>query len=71
MGQVSPFAAVHSGLPGRNMALRLDARIDLAFKITWVKEKDDGGPTPKVSRQEFRPDMADTILIIDFHKGYY
>lgn len=49
----------------------LDAGIDLAFQITWVKEDDDGGLVPKVARHEFRPDMADVMLIIDFHKGQY
>ena len=48
----------------------LDACIDLAFQITWSKEDCDG-PVPKVAKQEFRPDMADVMLIIDFHKGYY
>lgn len=48
----------------------LDAGIDLAFQITWSKEDCDG-PVPKVAKQEFRPDMADVMLIIDFHKGYY
>lgn len=49
----------------------LDAGIDLAFQITWVKEDDGGSPVPKVAKQEFRPDMADVMLIIDFHKGHY
>lgn len=48
----------------------LDAGIDLAFQLTWGKEKDDG-LIPKVAKQEFRPDMADVMLIIDFHKGHY
>ena len=48
-----------------------DAGIDVAFQITWAKEEDDGGPISKVARQEFRPDMADVMLIIDFHKGHY
>lgn len=49
----------------------LDAGIDVAFQITWSKEEDDGGLFPKVAKQEFRPDMADVMLIIDFHKGHY
>lgn len=49
----------------------LDAGIDVAFQITWSKEEDDGGPFPKVAKQDFRPDMADVMLIIDFHKGHY
>jgi len=48
----------------------LDAGIDLAFQLTWVKEEDDG-IVPKVAKQDFRPDMADVMLIIDFHKGHY
>ncbi len=48
----------------------LDAGIDLAFQITWVKEREDG-PIPKVAKQDFCPDMADVMLIIDFHKGHY
>ncbi len=48
----------------------LDAGIDVAFQLTWVKEEDDG-PIPKVAKQDLRPDMADVILIIDFHKGHY
>jgi len=48
----------------------LDAGIDLAFQLTWVKEEDDGF-LPKIAKQDFRPDMADVMLIIDFHKGHY
>jgi len=48
----------------------LDAGINLAFQLTWVKEEDDG-LVPKVAKQDFRPDMADLMLIIDFHKGHY
>ena len=36
-----------------------------------MKEEDDGGPVPKVAKQDFQPDMADVMLIIDFHKGHY
>ena len=50
--------------------LLLDAGIDLAFQLTWVKEEDDG-LIPKVAKQEFHPDMVDVMLIIDFHKGHY
>lgn len=49
----------------------LDAGLDVAFQITWSKEEDDVGLFPKVAKQEFRPDMADVMLIIDFHKGHY
>lgn len=56
----------------RTMAkMLLDAGIDLAFELTWAKEEDDGGLAPKVARQDIRHDMADVILIIDFHKGHY
>jgi len=48
----------------------LDAGIDLAFQITWSKEEDDDF-IPKIAKQDFRPDMADVMLIIDFHKGHY
>lgn len=48
----------------------LDAGIDVAFQLIWVKEMDDG-PIPKVAKQDFCPDMADLILIIDFQKGHY
>jgi len=48
----------------------LDAGIDLAFQITWNKEEDDDF-IPKIVKQDFRPDMADVMLIIDFHKGHY
>lgn len=48
----------------------LDAGIDVAFQLTWVPEE-AGGLLPKVAKQEFRPDMADAMLIIDFHKGHY
>lgn len=51
--------------------LLLDAGIDVAFQLTWVKEEDDGGPVPKIAKQDFHPDMADVMLIIDFHKGHY
>ena len=51
--------------------MMLDAGINVAFQLTWTKEEDDGGIVPKVAKQDFRPDMADAMLIIDFHKGYY
>lgn len=47
-----------------------DAGVDVAFQLTWVKEKNDGG-IPKVAKQEFKPEMADMILLIDFFKGGY
>ena len=48
----------------------LDAGMELAFQLTWAKEENDG-LLPKVARQDFRADMADIMLIIDFHKGHY
>ena len=42
----------------------------MAFQLTWTLEENDG-PLPKVAKQDFRPDMADVMLIIDFHKGQY
>lgn len=47
-----------------------DAGIDVDFQLTWVPEEPDGD-LPKVARQDFRPDMADVMLIIDFYKGQY
>lgn len=47
-----------------------DAGIDVAFQLTWVKEENDGD-IPKVAKQEFKPEMADMILLIDFFKGVY
>lgn len=40
------------------------------FQLTWVPE-DCEGEFHKVARQEFKPDMADAMLIIDFFKGGY
>lgn len=40
------------------------------FQLTWVPE-DCKGEFHKVAKQEFRPDMADAMLIIDFFKGGY
>ena len=47
-----------------------DAGVDVAFQLTWAVECADG-ELPKVAKQEFRPDMADMILVIDFFKGSY
>lgn len=40
------------------------------FQLTWVPE-DCKGEFHKVAKQEFKPDMADVMLIIDFFKGGY
>lgn len=40
------------------------------FQITWALE-DCCGEFTKVAKQDFRPDMADAMLIIDFFKGGY
>lgn len=40
------------------------------FQLTWALE-DCVGEFPKVAKQEFRADMADAMLIIDFFKGGY
>lgn len=40
------------------------------FQLTWVSE-DCEGEFHKVAKQEFRPDMADVMIIIDFFKGGY
>lgn len=47
-----------------------EAGADIAFQLTWVPECEDG-EVPKVAKQEFRPELADLILLIDFHKGGY
>lgn len=47
-----------------------DAGIDIAFQLTWVKEDADGD-IPKIAKQEFKPELADMILLIDFFKGGY
>lgn len=49
----------------------LDAGIDVAFQLKWRKEENDDGLIPKVARQDFRPDMADVMLIIDSQRGRY
>ena len=46
-----------------------EAGVDVAFQLTWAE--DAPGEIPKVSKQSFRPDMADVMLLIDFHKGGY
>lgn len=40
------------------------------FQLTWVSE-DCEGEFKKVAKQDFKPDMADAMLIIDFFKGSY
>lgn len=47
-----------------------EAGVDIAFQLTWSKECDDGD-IPKVAKQDFQPEMADVILVIDFFKGGY
>lgn len=47
-----------------------DAGVDIAFQLTWVKEEAKGD-IPKIAKQEFKPEMADMILLIDFFKGGY
>ena len=39
------------------------------FQLTWTG--DEEGEIPKISKQSFRPEMADLMLIIDSHKGGY
>ena len=39
------------------------------FQLTWTG--DEEGEIPKISKQSFRPEMADLMLIIDFYKGGY
>ena len=45
------------------------AGVEVALQLTWAE--DAPGEIPKVSKQSFRPDMADVMLLIDFHKGGY
>ena len=40
------------------------------FQLTWVPE-DCQGEFPKVAKQDFKPEMADAMIIIDFFKGSY
>lgn len=40
------------------------------FQLTWVPE-DCQGEFPKVAKQDFKPEMADAMIIIDFFKGGY
>ncbi len=40
------------------------------FQLTWALE-DCCGEFTKVAKQDFKPDMADAMLIIDFFKGGY
>lgn len=47
-----------------------EAGIDVAFQLTWVPECEEG-EVPKVAKQEFKPEMADMILVVDFLKGGY
>lgn len=47
-----------------------EAGIDVAFQLTWVPECEEG-EVPKVAKQEFKPEMADIILVVDFLKGGY
>ncbi len=41
------------------------------FQLTWVPEDCCGSEFPKVAKQDFRPEMADAMIIIDFFKGGY
>ena len=41
------------------------------FQLTWAVEDSCGSEFLKVAKQEFKPDMADAMLIIDFFKGGY
>lgn len=41
------------------------AGAEVVFQLTWFQNED--GALPKVSMQNFRPDMADTVLLLDFY----
>lgn len=41
------------------------------FQLTWAVEDCCASEFPKVAKQEFKPDMADAMIIIDFFKGEY
>ena len=43
--------------------------VNVAFQLTWADDAE--GEIPKVSRQNFRPEMADMILLLDFYRGGY
>lgn len=47
------------------LRLLKEAGAEIAFQLTWFKTED--GEIPKVSMQDFRPDMADTMLLLDFY----
>jgi len=50
-----------------NAILRLlkEAGVKIAFQLTWFQ--DEEGSIPKISMQNFRPEMADDILLLDFY----
>lgn len=41
------------------------AGVEIAFQLSWFQDED--GEMPKVSMQHFRPEMADSILLLDFY----
>lgn len=65
----------HVGFFGKNefsqaiIKLMKAAGVNVVLQLTWAE--DEKGEIPKVSKQNFQPDMVDVMLIIDFHKGGY
>lgn len=47
------------------LRLLREAGADIAFQLTWFRTEE--GEIPKVSMQDFRPEMADTMLFLDFY----
>lgn len=73
--RVAELGAKRIGFYGKNefslsfAKLLQEAGVEI-FQLTWVPEDCEGAFT-KVAKQEFEPDMADVMLIIDFFKGGY
>lgn len=72
------IGAKRVGFYGKNeftrsmVKLMQDAGIDVALQITWSPERaEEGDPAPRVAKQDFRPDMVDAMVIMDFFRGYY
>lgn len=61
----------HIGVWGENetvqaiLRLLQKAGVKIAFQLTWFQDED--GDIPKVSMQKFRPELANTILLLDFY----
>lgn len=47
------------------LRLLKETGVEIAFRLSWFEDED--GEIPKVSMQNFRPEMADSILLLDFY----